>query len=58
MRDEINSKINYINADKLKNENLYNVTITEFNQNFDLIRIITAEEINIKNKSGNLKMHT
>ena len=55
MRDEINSKINYINADKLKNENLYNVTITEFNQNFDLIRIITAEEINIKNKKWKLK---
>ena len=55
MRDEINSMINYINADKLKNENLYNVTITEFNQNFDLIRIITAEEINIKNKKWKLK---
>ena len=54
IRDEINSNINFINADRLQNESLYNVTITEFDKNFDLIQIITAEKVNIKDKNWKL----
>ena len=55
IRDEINSNINYINADKLHNESLFNVTISQFNKEFDLIRIITAKEVVIKDKNWILK---
>ena len=50
VKDEIDEKILIINASKILNDDLTNVEITEFDKNFQLIRIITSERVNIKNK--------
>ena len=48
IRDEINNNTNYINADKLVDNHLQNLTITEFNSEFKLIRVITAKKAEIE----------
>ena len=55
IRDEVDTNINFINAINLENESLYNVTISQFDKNYDLIRIITAKEIDIKDKNWKLE---
>jgi lipopolysaccharide export system permease protein len=47
MKDEINQTINIINANKVDDEFLLDVLITQFNENFDIIRTIQSEKINI-----------
>ncbi len=47
MKDEINQEINIINANQVDNEFLLDVLITQFNKNFDIIRTIQSEKINI-----------
>ena len=47
IKDEISNYINIINANKVDNEFLLNVSITQFNKNFDIIRIIQSKKINI-----------
>tara|TARA_B100000989_G_scaffold127253_1_gene94468 strand:- start:8426 stop:9502 length:1077 start_codon:yes stop_codon:yes gene_type:complete len=51
IRDEVGEFINYINADKLENDNLYGVTISQFNKNFEIENVIISEKVNIKNKN-------
>jgi lipopolysaccharide export system permease protein len=51
IRDEINEKINVINADKINNELLVNVSIVQFDKNFNLLQIIESKEVNIKSKN-------
>ena len=51
IRDEVGEFINYINAEKLENDNLYDVTISQFNQNFQLIKVIISKKANIKNNT-------
>ncbi len=48
IRDEIENNINYINADKLDKENLLNLTISEFNKDFQLKRVIISKKASIK----------
>ena len=48
IRDEVGNFINYINAEKLEQENLLNVTISQFNKNFELEKVIISEKANIK----------
>ena len=55
MRDEINNKISIINAEKINNNFLKNVTITIFDSNFDYISSIFSEEINIKSTDWFIK---
>ena len=50
VKDEIDEKILIVNASKIINDDLKKVEITEFDKNFKLIRIITSERVNIKNK--------
>jgi lipopolysaccharide export system permease protein len=50
VKDEIDDKILIVNASKVINNDLKNVEITEFDKNFELIRIITSENVNIRNK--------
>jgi lipopolysaccharide export system permease protein len=50
IKDEINDKINIINASKVNNEFLLNVSISRFNQDFDLIEILHGEKIDITSK--------
>ncbi len=51
IKDETKENINLINAEKIENNFLKNVIITQFDKNFDFKKIITADKVNIKNKS-------
>ncbi len=51
IKDEINSKIHIISSAKLVEDTLFKVQITQFNNNFELIKTIYAEKANIKNKT-------
>ena len=51
IRDEINETINITNADKINNKKLNNVSIVQFDKNFNLIQIIESKEVNIESKN-------
>ena len=55
IKDEINGKINIINADKIENETLKFVTINQFSKDYKNLENILADEINIKNKNWKIK---
>ena len=48
IRDEVGEFVNYINAEKLESDNLYNVTISQFDKNFELEKVIISKKVNIK----------
>ena len=50
IKDEINQKIYIINANKIEDNYLIEVSINEFNDNFDLIKVIEADKVDITNK--------
>ena len=50
IKDEINENINIINASKVNDEFLLNVSITRFNGDFDIVEILLSEKINITSK--------
>ena len=47
IKDEIDNKIYIINADEISNNSLFNVSIHEFDNNFQLVHMINSEEIDI-----------
>ena len=47
IKDEINEDINIINANKVDNKFLLDVSITQFNNNFDILRVIHSEKVDI-----------
>ena len=47
IKDEIENKINIINANKVENQFLVDVSITQLNKNFDVQRIIQSDKIDI-----------
>jgi len=47
IKDEINGFINIINAEKVTGDSLINVSITQFDQNFNLIQTINSDKVNI-----------
>ena len=47
IRDKINGQTNIINANKIQNEFLLNVSISQFNSQFKIINIIQAEKADI-----------
>ena len=47
IKDEINNKVNLINAIKVDNEFLLDVSITQFNKDFKILRIIKSDKVNI-----------
>ena len=49
IKDEINNKINIINAEKIEKNLLINVEIIQFSKNFIFDQSIIAEKVNIKN---------
>ena len=51
IKDEINQQINIINANKVKDEFLLDVLITQFDEDFNIIRTIQSEKINISSYS-------
>ena len=50
IKDEINDNINIINASKVNNEFLLNVSITRFNKDFDVVEILQSEKVDITSK--------
>ena len=50
IKDEINDNINIINAHKVNNEFLLNVSITRFNKDFDVVEILQSEKVDITSK--------
>ncbi|MDB2601861.1 LptF/LptG family permease, partial [Candidatus Pelagibacter bacterium] len=50
IKDEINDNINIINAHKVNNQFLLNVSITKFDQNFDLVEVLQSERVDITSK--------
>jgi len=50
IKDEINDNINIINARKVNNEFLLNVSITKFNKDFDLVEVLQSEKVDISSK--------
>jgi len=50
IKDEINDNINIINASKVNNEFLLNVSITKFNKDFDLVEVLQSEKVDITSK--------
>ena len=51
IKDETEENINLINAEKIEDHFLENVIITQFDSNFKFQKIISAEKVDIKNKS-------
>ena len=51
IKDEINNSINIINANKVDNEFLLNVSITKFNKDFEIIKMIQSDKVNISSKT-------
>ena len=47
IKDEIDDKINIINANKIDNEFLLDASITQLNKNFEVLNIIKTKKINI-----------
>ena len=47
IKDEINENVNIINANKVDNEFLLNVLITQFDKNFEIINIIQSKKVDI-----------
>ncbi len=49
IKDEIDNRINIINANKVDNQFLLNVSITQFNKNFEILKIIQSHKVDISN---------
>ena len=60
IKDETKKHINIINAEQFKNNLIENITIAQLDNNFDLVRTLTAKSANIDNnnwKLFNVKIH-
>ena len=55
IKDELNGKVNYINADKIQDNNLINVSISQFDEYFNLQKIIISEQASVENNIWILK---
>ena len=55
IKDEVDNKINIINAEKIENEILRFVTINIFSKDYQNLENILADEINIKDKKWKIK---
>jgi len=55
IRDEVKEMTNFISADKIENEDLLNISISQFDKNFDLEKIILAEKASISSTTWVLK---
>ena len=47
IKDEIDNNINIVNANKVNNEFLLDVSIMQFNKNFEIINIIQSDKVDI-----------
>ena len=49
IKDEINNDINIINANKVYNQYLLDVSITQFDKDFEILRILQSKKVDISN---------
>ena len=54
IRDEINETINITTADKINKNLLINVSIVQFDKNYNLLQLIQSKKVNIKSKNWNI----
>ena len=54
IKDEIDGKINIINANKVDNQFLINVSITQFNKDFEINNIINTDKVDISSNKWKL----
>ena len=54
IKDEVEGKINYINAEKIEESKLINVSISQFDTNFELEKIIISKSANVENNTWQL----
>ena len=54
IKDEINENINIVNAEKIDENKLINVDILQFDKNFNLLKIINANEADITNNKWHI----
>jgi lipopolysaccharide export system permease protein len=50
IKDEIDNKINIINASKIEKNSLKNISITQFNKQYELIKTLQGKSADISNK--------
>ena len=55
IKDEIEDKINIINANKVDNQFLLDVSITQLNKNFDVLKIIQSDKVDISSFEWKIK---
>ena len=55
IRDKLNKKTSYINAEKLVDDVLLNISISQFDENFDLDKLIISDKAFIQQKKWILK---
>ena len=55
IKDEIGSKINFINAKKIDLNNLVDVEIVQLDKNFNHLKSIQAKKVDIKNNDWEIK---
>ena len=55
IKDEIENKINIINANKVDNQFLLDVSITQLNKNFDVLKIIQSDKVDISSFEWKIK---
>tara|TARA_B100000524_G_C23640293_1_gene366430 strand:- start:854 stop:1720 length:867 start_codon:yes stop_codon:yes gene_type:complete len=48
IKDEINNHINIINAEKIEDDYIYNIVISQFNKSYVFKKLIVADQANIK----------
>jgi lipopolysaccharide export system permease protein len=58
IKDETENKINIINANKVDNQFLLDVSITQLNKNFDVLRIIMSDKVDISSFKWKIKEPT
>ena len=51
IKDEINNNINIVNANQVDNQFLLGVSITQFNNSFEILRVIKSNKIDISSAS-------
>ena len=54
IKDEVNDSINIINAERLEDVFLIDVSITRFNKNYDILEILQSKKVNIASKKWTL----
>ncbi len=54
IKDEVQNKINYINAEKIENDKLINISISQFDENFELKKIIISKSADVESNTWKL----